>query len=138
EYAGFYRTWNANSTALKLMNGQGISYWLEFNPSTCRVGDVSAWSSWHPLSFACTWEWSAVDPDIIYFLNGNQLAKYNKVTTVVTNLGGPPNRDPVTYHVAVVGADTWICSAAGAGSQNTYTKLFCINPSTSESKFIDV
>ena len=139
EYAGYYRTWNANSTALKLMNGFGISYWLEFNSSSFSVGDGSARPSLHPLSFAWTWEWSAADPDIIYFLNGNQLAKYNKVTTVVTNLGGPPNGDPVTYHVAVVGADTWVCSAAGSGTQNTYTKIYCLNPNTpSQSKFIDV
>jgi hypothetical protein len=136
--AGYYRTWNANSTALKLMNSHGVSYWLEFNPSSFSVGDGSARPTLHPLSFNWTWEWSAVDPDIIYFLNGNQLAKYNKATTVVTNLGGPLNGDPVTYRVAVVGADTWVCSAAGAGTQNTYTKLFCINPSTSERKFIDV
>ncbi|HEX6950633.1 MAG TPA: hypothetical protein VF127_13615, partial [Nitrospira sp.] len=139
EYAGYYRTWNANSTALKLMNGFGISYWLEFNSSSFSVGDGSARPSLHPLSFAWTWEWSAADPDIIYFLNGNQLAKYNKVTTVVTNLGGPPNGDPVTYHVAVVGADTWVCSAAGSGTQNTYTKIYCLNPNApSQSKFIDV
>lgn len=138
EYAGVFRTWNANATALKLMNSFGYSYWLEFNSSSFSVGNGSANPSLHPLSFNWTWEWSAVDPDIIYFLNGNQLAKYNKATTVVTNLGGPPNGDPVTYHVAVVGADTWVCSAAGDGSQNTYTKLFCLNPSTSESKFIDV
>ena len=138
EYAGYFRTWNANSTALKLHGPHGNSYWLEFNSSSFSVGNGSANPSLHPLSFNWTWEWSAVDPDIIYFLNGNQLAKYNKVTTVVTNLGGPPNGDPVTYRIAVVGADTWVCSAAGAGSQNTYTKLFCINPSTSENKFIDV
>src|SRR5262245_6454629 len=139
EYGGYYRTWNANSTALKLMNGYGISYWLEFNPSSFRVGDGSARPSLHPLSFAWTWEWSAVDPDIIYFLNGNQLAKFNKVTTVVTNLGGPPNGDPVGYHVAVVGADTWVCSAAGSGTQNTYTKIYCLNPSNpSLNKSIDV
>jgi len=139
EYAGFYRTWNANSTALKLMNGQGISYWLEFNPSTFRVGDGSARPSLHPLSFAWTWEWSAVDPDIIYFLNGNQLAKYNKVTTLVTNLGGPPNGDTVTMHVAVVGQDSWVCSTAGAGTQNSYTKIYCLNPNNpSQTKFIDV
>ena len=81
EYAGYYRTWNANSTALKLMNPHGISYWLEFNSSSFRVGDGSARPSLHPLSFNWTWEWSAVDPDIIYFLNGNQLAKFNKTTT---------------------------------------------------------
>jgi hypothetical protein len=58
---------------------------------------------------------------------------------VVTTLGGPPNGDPVTYHVAVVGQDNWICSAAGAGDQNTYTKIYCLNPNdTSQSKFIDV
>jgi hypothetical protein len=139
EYAGFTRTWNANSTAVKLMNGQGYAYWLEFNSSTFRVGDGSARPTLHPLSFPWNWEWSAVDPDIIYFLNGNQLAKYNKVTTLVTNLGGPPNGDPVTMHVAVVGQDSWVCSTAGAGAQNTYTKIFCLNPNNpSQSKFIDV
>jgi len=139
EYAGYYRTWNVTSTALKLMNGQGTSYWLEFNPSTFRVGDGSDRPILHPLSFAWTWEWSAVDPDTIYFLNGNQLAKFNKVTTLVTNLAGPPNGDPVTYHVAIVGADAWVCSAAGSGTQNTYTKIYCLNPNdTSQNKFIDV
>jgi len=139
EDAGYFRTWNANSTALKLINTHGISYWLEFNSSSFSVGDGSARPSLHPLSFNWTWEWSAVDPDSIYFLNGNQLSKYNKATTVVTNLGGPPNGDPVTYHVAIVGADTWICSAAGSGTQNTYTKIYCLNPNNpSQSKFIDV
>jgi len=139
EDAGYFRTWNANSTALKLINTHGISYWLEFNSSSFSVGDGSARPSLHPLSFNWTWEWSAVDPDSIYFLNGNQLSKYNKATTVVTNLGGPPNGDPVTYHVAIVGADTWVCSAAGSGTQNTYTKIYCLNPNNpSQSKFIDV
>jgi hypothetical protein len=139
EYAGYYRTWNANSTALKLMNSHGVTYWLEFNSSSFSVGDGSARPSVHLLPFAWTWEWSAVDPDIIYFLNGNQLAKYNKATTLVTNLGGPPNGDPVTYHVAVVGADAWVCSATGAGAQDTYTKIYCLNPTNpSQSKLIDV
>jgi hypothetical protein len=137
--AGYYRTWNANSTALKLVNSHGNSYWLEFNPSNFTVGDGSPRPTLHPLSFNYTWEWSAVDPDVIYFLNGNQIAKYNKVTTLVTNLGGPSNGDPVTYRIAVVGADAWVCSAAGSGTQNTYTKIFCLNPNnTSQSKFIDV
>ena len=39
EYAGYFRTWNANSTALKLHGPRGTSYWLEFNPSTFKVGD---------------------------------------------------------------------------------------------------
>ena len=139
EYAGFYRTWNADSTALKLMNGQGYSYWLEFNPSTFKVGDGSARPSLHPLSFPWTWEWSAVDPDTIYFLNGNQLAKYNKVTTIVTNLGGPPSGDAVSMHVAVVGQDSWLCATAGVGTQDTYTKIFCLDPNNpSQSKYIDV
>lgn len=139
EYAGYYRTWNANSTALKLMNTHGVSYWLEFNASRFRVGDGSARPTLHPVSFPWNWEWSAVDPDIIYFINGNQLAKYNKATTLVTNLGGPPSGDPVTYHVGIVGADSWVCSAAGSGTQGTYTKIYCVNPNdTSQSKFIDV
>ena len=100
EYAGFFRTWNANSTALKLHGPHGTSYWLEFHSSSFSVGDGSARPTLHPLSFNVKWEWSAVDPDIIYFINGNQLAKYNKTTHVVTHLGGPPHGVPLGYHVA--------------------------------------
>ena len=139
EYAGTVRSWNANSTAVKLLDAYGGSYWLEFNPSSFTVGNGSSQPSLHRLNFNWAWEWSAVDPDTLYFLNGKQLAKYNKATGVIANLGGPPNGDPVTYHVAVIGADNWVCAAAGAGTQNTYTKLYCINPSnTSQAKFIDV
>jgi hypothetical protein len=138
EYAGYFRTWNANSTALKLHGPHGNSYWLEFNPSTFKVGDGSARPTLHPLSFNVKWEWSAVDPDIIYFQNGNQLAKYNKTTHVVTNLGGPSNHGTLTYHVLVVGADAWVCSAVG-GSQNTYSQIYCLNPHNPlQNKFIDV
>ena len=137
EYAGYFRTWNANSTALKLHGPWGTSYWLEFNPSTFKVGDGSSRPTLHPLSFNVKWEWSAVDPDIIYFQNGTQLAKYNKTTHVVTNLGG--RGVPLKYHVLVVGADAWICAAAGSGTQNTYTQIFCLNPrNPSQNKFIDV
>ena len=121
EYAGFYRTWNADSTALKLMNSQGYTYWLEFNASTFTVGDGSSKPTVHPLPFPWTWEWSAVDPDSMYFLNGTQLAKYNKTTHVVTNLGG--HGVPLTYHVAVVGADAWICSAAGPSGSWRYSMM---------------
>ena len=139
EDAGFFRTWNANSTALKLMDTRGGSYWLEFDPVNFRVGDGSARPTLHALSINYLWEWSAVNPDIIYFLNGNQLGKYNKATGATTNLGGPPNGDPVAYHIAVVGLDNWVCAAAGSGGQNFYTKLFCANPNdASQNKFIDV
>jgi len=139
EYAGYFRTWNANSTALKLHGPYGTSYWLEFHSSSFSVGDGSARPTLHPLSFNVKWEWSAIDPDIIYFLNGNQLAKFNKTTQVVTNLGGPPQGVPLGYHVLVVGADAWICSAAGPGTQNTYTQIYCLNPhDPSQHKFIDV
>jgi hypothetical protein len=131
--SGTSRTWNANATAIKLRDGNGISYWLEFDANRFQIGGTP-----HRLNFDTEWEWSAVDPDILYFLNGNQLAKYNITTGVVTNLGGPPNGDPVTLHVAVVGQDNWVCAAAGAGAQNTYTKLFCINPNyIAQSKFFD-
>jgi hypothetical protein len=137
EYAGNFRTWNANSTALKLHGPHGVSYWLEFNASTFKVGDGSSRPTLHPLSFNVKWEWSAVDPDIMYFMNGTELAKYNKATHVVTHLGG--HGVPLTFHVVVVGADAWVCSLAGAGSQNTYTQIYCINPhDPSQSKFIDV
>jgi putative Ig domain-containing protein len=137
--AGFQRAWNANSTAIKLTGPHGDGYWLEFNPSAFTVGNGSSAPAVHQVPFGARWEWSTVDPDIIYFLNGNQIAKYNKSTGVVTNLGGPSNGDAVTYMAVVVGLDNWVCSAAGPGSQNTYTKIFCLNPlSPSTSKFIDV
>ena len=132
EDAGFVRTWNANSTALKLMTTTGASYWLEFDAAHFRMGAL------HRIDLNGAWEWSAVDPEILYSLNGSQLIRYNKSTKAVTNLGATPNGDPVRMHVAVVGQDSWVCSAAGAGSQNTYTKIFCVNPSNSESKLIDV
>ena len=138
EYAGFFRTWNADSTALKLHGPHGNSYWLEFHPSSFKVGDGSARPTLHPLSFNVKWEWSAVDPDIIYFMDGNQFAKYNKTTHVVTHLGAAPH-GPLGYHVLVVGRDAWICAAVGSGSQNTYTQIFCLNPhDPSQHKFIDV
>jgi hypothetical protein len=137
--AGNHRAWNANATAIKLTGPHGDGYWLEFNPGSNRVGDGSSHPAIHPVPFAPTWEWSAVDPDIIYFLNGNQIAKYNKSTNVITNLVGPPNGDPVTYMAAVVGQDNWVCSAAGQGGQNNYTEIYCVNPiSPATSKFIDV
>ncbi len=137
--AGFHRTWNANSTAIKITGGHGDAYWLEFNPGTFSVGDGSSHPVLHPLSINYMWEWSAVDPDVIYFLDGNQLARYNKSTGAITNLGGPPNGDPVTSYAVVVGLDNWVCSAAGAGIQDTYTEIFCVDPSnTSNRKFIDV
>src|SRR5436190_2452462 len=80
--AGFFRAWNADSTAIKLTGPHGDGYWLEFNPATFTVGDGSAGPAIHSLPFSWTWEWSAVDPDIIYFLNGKQIAKYNKSTGV--------------------------------------------------------
>src|SRR5437773_4928599 len=136
---GFKRTFNADSTAIKLSGVGGKGFWLEFNAAAFKVGDGTSRPSPHPLWFGSNWEWSAVDPDIIYFLNGNKIAKYNKSTGVTTNLGGPPNGDAVTYATAVIGQDNWVCSAAGAGYQDSYTKFFCINPSnTSQYQFVDV
>jgi hypothetical protein len=132
--AGFFRTWNADSTAFKLEDASGTGYWLEFNPSTFTVGSVP-----RPLPFDYRWMWSAMNPDLLYYLNGNQLATYNKATGAMTNLGGPPNGDPVTYHAVVVGADQWVCSAAGPGVQDSYTELFCVDPTNpANTKFIDV
>src|SRR6185436_4003850 len=136
EYAGYFRTWNADSTALKLHGPHGTSYWLGFESSSFSVGDGSARPTLHPLSFDVKWEWSAVDPNIIYFINGTQLAKYNKSTHVVTNLGG--RGVSLKYHVVVVGLDAWVC-AAGPGTQNTYRQIFCLNPrNPSQTKFIDI
>jgi hypothetical protein len=136
---GFFRTWNADSTAIKLQTSGGVGYWLEFNPNTFRVGDGSANPVVHQLALDYRWMWSAVNPDLIYHLNGNQLARYNKSTGVSTNLGGPPNGDPVTYYAAVVGPDSWVCSAAGPGIQDTWTEIFCVDPNNSaNAKFIDI
>ncbi len=137
--SGAHRTWNANSTAIKLTGPHGDAYWMEFNPNTFQVGDGTAHPLLHPLSFNANWEWSTADPDIIYFLNGNQIAKYNKATGVRTNLGGPPNGDPVTYAAVVIGKDNWVCAAAGPGVQDSYTEIYCVNPgSPGTSVFIDV
>lgn len=132
EDAGYFRTWNANSTAVKLKTANGTSYWAEFDSANFTVGNI------HHLNINHLWEWSAVDTDILYFLDGSELSRYSKSTEAVTKLGGTPNGDPVRYHVTVVGQDNWVCSAAGSGGQDTYTKIFCVNPATSESKFIDV
>jgi hypothetical protein len=132
EDGGTFRTWNANSTAFKLMAGNGSSYWMDFDPNAFQAGTL------HPLKFADSWEWSAVDPNIIYLLNGSHLGRYDITTQSMSSLGGTPNGDAVKYHVAVVGQDKWVCSPAGAGSQDTYTKIFCVQPSTGEQKYIDV
>ncbi|HEU4683619.1 MAG TPA: hypothetical protein VFS39_03855 [Nitrospira sp.] len=139
ENAGYFRTWNADSTALKLKNTNGKSWWVSFDPIRFSVGGGSSQPALHPLNIDYSWEWSAVNPDVIYFMNGNQIAQYNKATNTAVNLGGPPNGDPVTYHVSVVGPDNWVCTAAGAGTQDTYTKIFCLNPrDASQNKFIDI
>ena len=132
EDAGFFRTWNANSTAFKLETTNGTTYWTDFDPVNFQAGTL------HRLGFDSHWEWSAVDPESLYFLNSSQLSRYNIATQAMTNLAATPNGEPVRYHVAVVGHDNWVCSAAGAGSQDTYTKLFCVNPSTSEARHIDI
>ena len=137
--AGFHRAWNANSTAIKLTGPHGDGYWMAFNPSSFTVGDGSSKPAINAVPFGATWEWSAIDPNVIYFLNGNQIAKYNISTGVKTNLGGPPNGDAVTYMAVVIGQDNWVCSAAGAGSQNAYTEIYCVNPiSPGTSRFINV
>jgi hypothetical protein len=136
--AGIFRAWNADSTAIRLTGPHGDGYWLEFNPSTFKVGDGSSTPVVHSLPFGARWEWSTIDPNIIYYLNGNQIAKYNKSTGVSTNLGGPSTGDSVGYMAVVVGWDYWVCAAAGPGSQDTQTKIFCLNPtSPSTTKLID-
>ena len=95
--AGFFRAWNADSTAIKLTGPHGDGYWLEFDPSTFKVGDGSPQPAVHSLPFGARWEWSTIDPHIIYYLNGTQIARYNTVTGVSTNLAGPSTGDPVGY-----------------------------------------
>jgi hypothetical protein len=67
---GEFRAWNADSSAIKLTGPHGDGYWLEFNGDTFNVGDGSSNPAIHPVSFGERWEWSTVDPNIIYFLNG--------------------------------------------------------------------
>jgi hypothetical protein len=39
----------------------------------------------------------------------------------------------------VIGADKWVCSVAGAGVQDSFTKFYCLQPANpSISKFVDV
>jgi hypothetical protein len=64
EDAGFFRTWNADSTAIKLMTTTGKSWWVEFDPANFKVGDGSSRPTLHQLNFNYKWEWSAVDPDV--------------------------------------------------------------------------
>jgi hypothetical protein len=93
----------------------------------------------HPVPFGATWEWSTVDPDIIYHLRSNQIAKYNKATGISTNLDGPSTGEPVGYMAVVVGRDDWVCSSAGPVSELSRSKIFCLNPvNPSISKLIDV
>jgi hypothetical protein len=137
--SGFHRAFNADSTAIKLTGPHGDAYWLEFSPGTFKVGDGSSKPAPHYLRFGATWEWSAVDPNIIYFLHGSQIAKYDKSTSAITDLGGPSNGDPVQYYPVVIGQDNWVCAAAGAGIQDTYSEIYCVQPNnTSKSEFIDV
>src|SRR6516165_4843946 len=44
--AGNIRTWNSNSTAIKLTGPHGDGYWLEFDPTNFKVG-----SKIHPVPF---------------------------------------------------------------------------------------
>src|SRR5262245_5509527 len=137
--AGFFKTWNADSTAIKLSGPSGQGYWLEFNPSTFKVGDGSSKPVPHPLSFGANWEWSTVDPNIIYYSNGSQIMKYNKSTASSSVLAATPNGDALGGTTVVVGLDNWVCSPAGPGFQDSRQKIFCINPtSPTVTKFIDV
>jgi hypothetical protein len=42
------------------------------------------------LNVDYSWEWSAVNPDLLYFLNGNQLALHSKSLDAKYHLGCPP------------------------------------------------
>jgi len=129
---GFFRTWNANSTAIKLQDAHGSAYWLEFNPATFKVGDGSSTPVLHQPPFDSRWIWSAVNADVIYaarYWSGqNGFTKYNKVDQTSTYLGAPSNGDRVPTEPVVVGMDKWVCAAAGLGQQNTYPEIFCLDP----------
>src|SRR5262249_16381668 len=54
--SGFHRTFNANSTAIKLTGPRGDGYWMEFDPNAFKVGDRSSRPVPHPVSFGANWE----------------------------------------------------------------------------------
>jgi hypothetical protein len=142
EYAGTFRTFNVDTTAIKLMGPHGDGYWLELDPNRFVVGDGSSHPVIHSVPFL-DWQWSAANPDLIYgILNGTQLASFNKTTRAVTPLGGPPSGDAVAYGANPVGADAWVCAAVNVGGgqiQNTFTAFFCVSPSNpSNYRYVDV
>src|SRR5262249_21195964 len=125
---------------IKLTGPGGQGYWMEFNPATFKVGNGSAQPVPHQVPFGATWEWSQANPDIIYYLGGTaNISKYNKATGTSSVLAAPSTGDPVGYLAVTVGQDSWICSAAGPGIQDSRQKIFCVNPSNpSVQKLIDV
>jgi hypothetical protein len=134
--AGNHRTFNSNNTRIKLSGPNGDGWWLEFNPSTFQVGTVP-----HsiPSQYAQNWEWSTVNPDIIYVLHGSKIATFNVTNGVTTDLGGPSDNSAVAYFANVVGRDNWVCAAAGPGQQDTWTRFYCLNVATpANSKYIDI
>lgn len=134
--AGFFRTFNADNTKIKLSGSQGDGYWLEFDPVAFRVG-----LSPHliPYTYGEKWQFSVIDPDAIYVLNGAQIAKYILSTGTTSNIGGPSSGAALAYMAVIVGLDNWVCSAAGPGQQDTWTQAFCIQPSNpSNFRYIDI
>jgi hypothetical protein len=141
--SGFVRTFNADASAIKIIDPHGFSYWLEFDAARLQVGKTL-----HPLSLQYQWSWSATNKDLLYMLSGKQLASYDKATGATSNLGGPSNGYPVAYSAIVIGADQWVCSSAGwhngvVGGEGCYqdecTALYCVQPSNPASaKTIDV
>jgi hypothetical protein len=134
--AGNHRTFNSNNTRIKLTGPQGDGWWLEFNPATFQVGTTP-----HsiPSQYSQTWEWSTVNPDIIYVLHGSAIATFNVTNGVTTDLGSTPDGSAVAYFANVVGHDDWVCAAAGPGQQDTWTRMYCLNVATpAQSKYIDI
>ncbi len=92
------------SMAIKLTGPSGTATPVsEFNPSAFQAGTGSGEPALHPVSFGATWEWSAVRPNIIYYLSGSAIETYNTTSGASTPLASTPTGEPVTYMAAVIG-----------------------------------
>lgn len=136
--SGFFRTWNSDSTAFQFEDAHGQGFWMEFDLHAFKVGDGLSTPTPHPLVSA-RGAWSAIDPDIMYLLDGPRMVVYNKKTDSKTDLVSSPDGGDLLYTAVVLGPDLWVCSAAGGGVQDTFPDIFCVEPSDpTKTKLIDV
>src|SRR5213593_1452834 len=147
--AGFFRTWNSDSTAFQLTDQVGNGYWMEFDPNTFKVGDGSSHPVPHLLPFGANsarWEWSTRDPDKIYFVNGRRISWYNKSNQTTGDLGAAgeiAGTDELKYRAVVIGLDDWVCAPVDVpypsphSIQGTWRKLYCVMPNAASGLLFD-